>query len=360
MKITKTYTHSYSQYKPKQVQFKGYFAAPIKELHCQAVNELEMFGMIEELSRKCGKYFNILLQFKNGILNLDELKRCSGFRSPSHSFCEVEWGQDNKLFLESDKLLILQGKNKARLAENLAANLNIEPKRTINTIEGGNCFLGKKPNGENFALVGKDALEKSSVESVAENLEVKPENLYAISQPDFHIDLAIRPLAYPYILVGDFNLMNDLVRNKEQKKALDKLNSKNRLKDKYYASSDSTIEELKAFGFVPIKVPGIAGKKLKFDGFDVNFINAIVHQNPDGSLIYITNKPNPDIHKKTGIDFEQIFQDYLKKKVPQIKEVHFIDGSGFISDSLLYGGGIHCLSSERPDFKKWKEILTLN
>ena len=56
--------------------------------------------------------------------------------------------------------------------------------------------------------------------------------------------------------------------------------------------------------------------------------------------------------------FKKIFSDYLKTNVPQIKKVIYISGDDSMPDILeQLHGGVHCMSTEKPDFKKWDELL---
>jgi len=358
MKIANQNPYTSNQNKLPQTKFKGYAACPIKELHVQPNYQKRFPSMISELNKKCGKYFKIVVQMMDrattdiGNLNFKESNCVEG----STTFC---WGQDNKLFFEDGSLGVLMENQKPDGAKKLAKQLGLTSRLINLNIEGGNCFLGKKPNGENYALVGADAIYKNKT-TVAKSLNLKPENLYVISQPDFHIDMVVRPLTYPYVLVGDHKLIKKMTKgnslNHNQNKQLEQLEQSRDETIKYcnYTPVDTVIDELKKQGFKPIRVPGMVGRN------KASFMNAIVHQEPNGDLIYITNKTHLD--KKLGINCEKIFEQDLKAKVPEIKEVIFIDGEGLIQDSLAIGngengGGIHCMTSERPDFKKWKMIL---
>lgn len=350
MRISNQNNYLYPKQKAKQTAFKGYFACPIKELYIQPYRKEAMLPLIRELNEKCANYFKTMVQTKKGIIEANDFK-LRGEDYFNNSF-RNKWSQDNKLFLENDKLLTLNKHPHSNIAEYLTTQLNLELKETRQYIIGGNCFLGKKSNGDNFALIGEAALKHSKYsdkDKIVQALNIKPENLHVIEQPDFHLDMAIRPLNYPYILVNDFGLTEELLKYKFQKSALDKLiGEKSRdNRSRGYASANETIQSLKEAGFVPIRVPGIFGKDR------ANFMNAIVHQDTDGQLIYITNK-SP--FKK--INFELAFKNYIKRAAPQIKEVLFIDGNGLVNESLSkYSGGIHCMSSERPDFEKWNELL---
>jgi len=359
MKIEIKNNYQYPKAIPHKPVFKGYFACPIKELHIQPNFQKRFPTMLSELNKKCGKYFKVVVQLTNGItsdVNRLDLKESNCIEG-STKFC---WGQDNKLFFEDNSLGILMKNQKPSGAKSLAGHLGLKSVLINSNVEGGNCFLGKKLNGENFALVGVDALHKSNKAEVAKSIKVKPENLYVISQPDFHIDMVVRPLVYPYVLVGDHKLASKMADknslNKFQRTQLNQLEKSREETIKYceYASVDKVVSELEKQGFIPIRVPGMVGRN------KANFMNAIVHQEPNGDLIYITNKTHLD--KKVGLNFEKMFEQDLKSKAPNVKEVVFVDGDGLLQDNLAIGngengGGIHCMSSENPDFEKWNEFL---
>jgi len=352
MKIEIKNSYQYPKTVPNKPAFKGYFACPIKELHIQTREGANMLPMIKELNGRCGKYFKVLVQLKDRIAKPEVLKSDGGGGGGILDALLSKWGQDNKLFLENNKLLVLNNHEAKDSAADLAKLLDLSGKTSKQNIIGGNCFLGKKPTGESFALIGKDAIINSTKAKIVEDLCIKPENLYIVNQPEFHIDMAIRPLTYPYVLVGDCHLAKDFVHTDAKKNLLDEINTpllnyKNKHK---YSSADEMISQLKEHGFKPIRVPGLVGKD------KVNFMNAIVHQNPDGSLVYITNKTH--FGKEIGINFEKLFKKYLQTAVPEIKEVVFIDGKRCTHDNITkFFGGIHCMSSENPDFEKWNEFI---
>ena len=339
---------SYIQNKPKLKQntFKGYFACPIKELHIQSCPYSGQKAFIEELSQKCKKYFDIFVQLKDKVVEPKDVEySSSGFIKDS--LLDL-WGQDNKLFMDNGELLILSKSPNNTYAKKLADLLGIKSRATkykenLEGIIGGNCFLGKKNDGQNFALVGHHTLICSNPSEIAKNLNVTTENLHILPQPDYHIDMAIRPMVYPYVLVGDRKMTKTFATGFSQEETTKEMNV-------LFANADMTAKRLEKEGFKPIKVPGLFGEDR------VNFMNAIVHQEPDGGLIYITNKSSAG--EKIGIDFEGIFEKYLKSKMPSVKEVIFIDGDNFVSKALSDGGGgVHCMTSERPDFEKCNNVL---
>lgn len=355
MKISnQQYYPNKTQY-PQNASFKGYFACPIKELHIQTGLGNESSPILRELYAKCRKYFNLVVQLRSGIVrDFEKLDFNSGGGLPDS--LGYKWGQDNKIFLESGELGIFSHCRSTSYTADLAQELGLKIKPIDVPLEGGNCFFGKKPNGETFAIIGKKVTLNTRRRDIIENLGIENRNLHIISQPDFHIDLGIRPLNYPYVLVGDTKLTIDLAKKEKLNKGqIEYLKERNGLRILYdlgasFASPDKLVRELKDRGFKTIKVPGLIADN------NLNFMNAIVHQEPNGDMVYITNKTH--LKEQTGIDFEEIFEKYLKAKVPAIKDVLFIDGNRHIQRNLrVDGGGIHCMAAERPDFEKWNEMI---
>ena len=351
MKITNKPASKGLSQTPKKIQFEGWAAAPIKELHIQPGNGPSFLPFIHELNSKCKDYFKIVVQLADGLvvdmkkIKLDEYKKIKGST-------ELFWGQDNKIFFENDKLGIFSESKDPITASMFAKKLRIKTEIIKLETQGGNCFLGKKPNGETYALVGKDALDGNDKITVAKSLNVKVENLHLISQPNFHLDMVVRPLTYPYVLVGDPKLTAEIVKKGLNQNQCENFDIKYfKTIGREYASTNQTVNELKSHGFEPILVPGlIAGRR------GVNFMNAIVHQKPDGKLVYITNKTN--IGLNDGINFKKIFENDVRSKCPQIDKFIYIDGKGHVQEALTrFLGGTHCMTCERPDFEKWNEIL---
>jgi len=355
MRITSQNNIQYSIKKPKEQAFKGYFACPIKEVHFQTSNFMNPKGVYEELSKKCLKFFNILVQDSDGIKEPSDLvyKNFLWNKNTVKNPLKNRWGQDNKVFLSETELGIFRGHRANGLADKFAKHLRLDVVEINTPIIGGNCFLGFNNNGKKFALLGEDALYLTTKYRISEQLNIHPKNIFIIPQPDFHIDMAIRPLNYPYVLVGDPELSLDLLKKssnishkklKKVKASIDMRLAENI--ENNYASVKTTINNLEQNGFVPIRVPGLGGES------ELNYMNAIVHQDTDGKLVYITNKSS------SNLELEQIFRQHLKDNVPQIKEVVFIEADDYLSQSLkVDGGGLHCLVCERPDFEKWNAQL---
>lgn len=363
MKIQNIKNYNYkSQNEPSKskTSFKGYFACPIKELHIQPDYQKEFIPFAKELEKKCKKYFDIVIQLKGRLYKSADKLKIDNDKFIVHQNASC-WGQDNKLFLEDGSVLIGKSANDPNTARKLAKMLNLPKKEYHKKIAGGNIFLGKDKKGKNIALIGSDVLVGTSAQKLSRTLGIEKKNLFVVPQPDFHIDLMVRPLNFPYILVGDYKLMeNNIDKNNELSELIiNNLQQHAARREEYrlsdnYASPEEVIKSLKSQGLEPIRVPGIIGKN------KANFMNAIVHQDKDGKLVYITNKS--DFPKDLQTMFEEIFKKDLMSKAPQVKEIMFINGDKLVPTSLRLldgesGGGVHCLSCERPNFEAWRALF---
>lgn len=303
-------------------------------------------------------------------------------------------------------------------------------------LEGGNIFIDRDSKGETFALVGRDVYRNQEAyrretllgrmisrffsgsrgivssnvrcrdsiqKQLSKLLGIPSQKIFYLSQPDFHLDMSLRPINHPDILVHDgqlslpflkeaFNASQDesekqkisqLLKETEQlQKSPEKelfeaeLITLERLMEKTddpkkkklllglyedvqsdqkrsvpkYASPDKMSSQLKATGLNPVKIPGVFGSLRN----RTNYLNAVVHRKANGKLVYITNaSPLPFLDEQ--------FKRYLLTQFPQIEACYFITGGPsmlekeryFIQDCLENRGGIHCLALEQPDYGKY-------
>jgi|GEM_PF-5026917 len=247
-----------------------------------------------------------------------------------------------------------------------------EAKRYFNKKLGGLKFeeLIKELFTIKDPLLGNKGLKEEYLEKgkkyIGQDLNINPEQISFISQHDYHLDTYIRPLQYPFILLNSNDCYTDIINylEKTENNASKYLETCKIIKESY-ASIPHIEKELADAGFQVIKIPGVRKCYSKHEEIttnpasiraDANYINAIVHQKPDGSLIYITNSCDPCLDER--------FKNCLQEKVPSIKQVYFIsgkicsNGQSFIKRGLeIERGGIHCMVAELPDFNLWKKLL---
>lgn len=345
----------------KVTSFGGHFAAPIEAIHFQPTKFYNSEALLREMDEKCSKFFAIKAQLADDIVDVKDLEYKNGkIKNVENDY--DQWGQDNKIIFDRNTVIIPKRFHAYTLpiAYKFAQLAKMRVKKVAIWLDGGNCFVGKNFDGDNFVLLGKNALKETDESKIALEFNIKTENVHIISQPNAHLDMAIRPLNYPYICVGDPYLVPRALR--EQHISEDKITQVEEIlqddRRKYifykstYARPNQTVQELEINGFKTIKIPCLGN-------LHSNHMNAFVHQLDDGGLIYITNKS--PLSNELGINFDAVFENYLKKEVPSVKEVIFIDGDGRIADSINYEGvGIHCMGAEKVNSEKLVELLKKN
>lgn len=254
-----------------------------------------------------------------------------------------------------------------------------------NHIEGGNYFFIK--DGDNdVVLLGNEELCLKKSKSIKEFFGKY--KVITLSQPDFHLDLSIRPLNNKRILVNDPKMLMKELNNgikrakgvyaKEKDPQLKTVIRKlSYLKDEILESNQeydtlnkykTLQQELKYNKFNVIKVPGliikpgngiVAGQPLFLADikYKMNFMNAIVHERADKSLVYVAGKSvldeqlglTPEIAEKIDFSFERIFKKSLNEIIAE-DDIHFV-GDKTISNILKNNyGSVHCLFAEIPKY----------
>jgi|GEM_PF-3144698 len=373
----------------KQIAFKGYAACPIKALYMQYPRHYQegTFSVFKEL-HKIGLREKFEVFFQTGIElckipSLSDVEiRINKSRKKSRLFHEKPWSQDDKMFIldkDGKEILLLEPSEYI-----VPEQIDIPHKEMPFQIEGGNIYIGKKSNGETYAIIGENSLytRPNYVHQVTINnspliekeLNIKSENIHGFTQPCFHIDMSIRPLKGNDILVNDYDTTVNILEEHRTKQTSVKIDELiNNIKLLPFLKNTKKIQsELESTGFTVIKIPGVIRNTNGdySDSENANFMNAIIHQRENGDLVYITNHCdlNPNVY---GVDFNKMFESYLRK-IPYIKQIDFIKGStpptrsnhsthnknkteeNFISYSLRnLKGGVHCMIAERPNFEKW-------
>ncbi len=387
----------------KNQNFLGHGAGKIKALYMQNPNLPAQIPVYSEL-RNIGKAhnFDVYIQGSDEILNNPAMKHSST------KYCEYElWSQDNKTIINKDgQVVVVSGlympETEKTAVQDFAKLKNVKQEIAELVLEGGNLFLGKKPDGKNYLIIGykdiqfsalhfylkrkldevtfddmnefiaKSKLQKDGriiatyeefdrdfhewgsdvIENLQKAFDVEKQDITILSQGEYHNDLVIRPLNYPYVLINDEKMS---MENLEKLKSRYKFNPKTYLfarqhkkkmqkQSKEYASCDELCRKLEKKGFIPIRIGGGYGLRT------INFINAIVHQNGD-DLIYITNSGISN--NKNYIFLQKLFEQDLKKKCPQISHIYFVAGAPLTNGSNIvleylkrFKGGVHCLCAE--------------
>ena len=357
--------------------FKGHAAGRIKALYMTnpgSKSQLNIYNQMREIGQKEG--FTVFIH--DGDSFVDKKLTSDDIRA---NYWGV-WSQDNKIITQKGSKTILltskaQAKDEYDEACLFAANREIDGYDAEIVFDGGNMFLGKRDNGDNYLLttpwtiyltgayhylkdknieefnrytflkfnregfcydkngnIVTDSGEYNANSSkwqeyaksvICEVFDLKSENLIILPEMEQHLDLVIRPLNYPYVLINSDYKVDNVLFDAQEKFEDDFFTpyqiteTRNRIIDsrKRFSSTKEMSSALKNHGFRPIELPMTYGRGA------VNFANAIVHNTDDG-LVYITNSTKP------GAKLNEFFQDEFEKELlkccPQIKKVYFVSG----------------------------------
>ena len=373
------------------ITYKGYDIIPLKGLYMQGLHrrgELSIFREMKNIAQKEG-----LDIFHNG-----SCKPRGNQVDPGFHFGEVDttqkalhiWGQDYKAFVLNRK-----GKNiLCNLKEspydsdvlNQFYDYKIDEKKYMP--RGGNYYIGYKPNGDKWILINGHSIatdeefaefgDLPTEKHLQELFDIKPENMFFLSDLNNDLDEIIRPVGYPYILVNDYRLaLNNLGKMKAKFPDCDEIYQyiKNFLTEKIKItetthkekSTDQICNILTEQGFEPVRIAGRYGE-------GINYMNSLAFLNNKNGVSFITNSTKGSYPELEFL--EKIFEQDLKERVQNLTDVHFVSGGvrtnkekfapspypaydnrlkdrNVIMDILANDhGGIHCMTAEIPDFEK--------
>ncbi|MBQ8887747.1 MAG: hypothetical protein IJY61_08615 [Candidatus Gastranaerophilales bacterium] len=324
---------------PTKISFKGYDAVPLKSVFIEKAT----CSPIREEMKKISKSENFDLK-----LATDYLK----------------WAQDDKTIIERNDRPHLIGN--LRLDEGFMHDIEkmhgIPSSYAKTFVTGGNSFIGKYPSGRKWLLIGEDEVRpKKTKADISKEYGIDEKNIFTIPQQYYHLDMFIRPIGYPYVLVDSPTLvkkkLDRMSFSKSPYEAIQLRSSFNQFerqrKDSGYSSCEDTVKALKKAGFKPIEIAGVFGS-------GINFLNAIINKHQDGTISYITNSTTCDSPFISQIQDD--FEKELRQKVPNVRDIYFISGEdevdsynkNYMMNNLQSrGGGIHCMSLEEPNFEIW-------
>lgn len=336
----------------QNINFKGYDAAPLKSVYFRKTTCTPIIEEMQAIAKQEGF----------------EIKTVPGYN---------KWIQDEATIVEKD--------SKVHLVASSSVNnncLNKYRKDGMDTkycqsgfIVGGDMFIGKYPDGRKWMITGRKFGLGNFKTNASRAYGIDEKNIFQIPKQNFHIDMFMRPIGYPYILVNDFSLVdetldevysnllcdsgfdddtdtdNEIAEFEQYKQYYEEF--KNSLKSRdYYCDTDTICKILENHGFKPIKVAGVYGD-------EINFMNAIVNKHQDGTMSYITNSSDCPAARFYS-DIQRKFEMQLKKEGLNISNVYFVQGNSkqtsynYMMDTLLNeNGGIHCMCLEEPDFEAW-------
>lgn len=243
-------------------------------------------------------------------------------------------------------------------------------------VSGGNIFLNQHNDGTDL-LIGANELKNFSKKDLKRMYST--DNVIALPQMDYHIDLFVRPLKDKTILLTDDMLsLDSLEKGLEEIKSMDNIKEstirhltnnihlfKESIKLNQRPQTGKAEKILINNGYNVVRVPGRIYQTNNINNREIflthscNYMNANVLLNKDGEIVYITN--NSDIDRRFGIpnsllkkinySFEKEFYNYIS---PFVKKEHFYTIKGtknFVAEQMLtdFQGGIHCVCSEIPE-----------
>lgn len=222
-------------------------------------------------------------------------------------------------------------------------------------LEGGNVLNTISKDGQPSAIIGEGSIGASlklmglentpeNVEKVknqiAEDLNIKRENLTFIPQFDFHIDMLYHPLHNGEIAVPDFDEAIKILKENNIESINEDCGEEGKeymisrleaLKIRTQSTREEAEDNLKSAGYKLVKIPYFTG----IIANTTNFMNGVGGTSKKtGQTYYITNKSEfPEL--------QELVEPYLK--AAGIDKVYYVS-----TDEYLYlMGGIDCLTQER-------------
>ena len=374
-------------FRNSNISFNGYDVLPLRGLYMQGIRKSGEKNIFMEMKNIADKEGIDIFVNQDGTTITQDLSADDKY----DEFLSI-WGQDNKAFVinKNGKTILCNSKEAAIEEDSLGKLSDFQLDRKKYMPRGGEYYLGYKNNGEKWLIINGMSLASAKEferfgdlptrEHLYDLFDIKPENLYVITDFTSDIDETIRPIGYPNVLVNDYRLA---LKNLEQmkKKFPESYETYGKMKeyllqkikegDENIAGApdpDKICEKLKEYGFNPIKIGGRYSE-------DINYMNALAFKNKKNKISYITNSTKgtyPEVEY-----LEKLFEKDLKKKVPKIKNTYFVSGDRYEKESAVpglfdiffsnrglkkktaimdilacRGGGIHCMTAEIPDFDR--------
>lgn len=179
---------------------------------------------------------------------------------------------------------------------------------------------------------------------MAKDVGIPKERLVFIDQPEFHIDMAVRPLGPGEVMVNhprrsiqllDEALRDPQLRSSERRELQEMRTHAQRELTELGPVYDRIIQQLESSGLLVAQAPGV----FESNSRKANFMNAVPGHTPDGTATYITigSSIKP---------LERAFETFVKSL--GVEDVHFVGGkmveygmtAGEVSLEMM--GGIDC------------------
>jgi len=197
---------------------------------------------------------------------------------------------------------------------------------------------------------------------MAKDLGLSPKRFVVISQPDFHIDMHIRPLRPGEVLVNHpkacIEAIDDALTSPENKwwerrelKAMRKA-AMTDLAEKGHVY-DEIISQIEAAGLIALPAPGV----FESGSRKANFMNAVPGTASSGETFFLTNA-------STLTSLEGAFARFLKRE-GDVERIEFLGGAGggyfalsASEESLEMAGGLDCREVDHAGSRPPKNDLS--
>ena len=372
------------------VNFKGYDAIKLKGFYMQGFVEKKDIDICRQM-KKIAEKEN--LDFFINQNNTGIKKVIAEGLPPAKPLLPV-WGQDRKAFLKNgyEEFILCNKQDGLKDLPEEFSSYNIKKREILP--RGGNYYIGYKPNGEKWMIINgkyvteygekRNKQEKISLENIETVYGVKRANIYNTGYLGYDLDMSVRPIGYPYVLVNnEAETLKNIEKMRKKFPQSDEIYEKLKWFQKYLNPDYLRIKEcdelyncLKDFGFKPIKIGG-------FYSEDINFLNSIAFKNENNKISIISNSTKYSCPELEYL--EELFEQDLREKVEGIENVYFVSGGkkteetfgeydwikthnfpqyrfneyhNVIMDFLgERHGGIHCMTAEIPDFSKLDYVV---
>jgi hypothetical protein len=206
------------------------------------------------------------------------------------------------------------------------------------------------PNAVNNALRGRAERFMATLEltqiRMARDVGLDPERLVVLSQPDFHIDMHIRPLRPGEVLVNHPKACIDAIDDaltspgnkwweRRELRAMRK-HAVAELSEKGHVY-DEIINQIEAAGLIAIPAPGV----FESNSRKANFMNAVPGTTSSGESFFLTNA-------STLTSLERAFARFAERE-GDVERIEFLGASGggmfalsASEESLEMAGGLDC------------------
>lgn len=225
-------------------------------------------------------------------------------------------------------------------------------------LEGGNVLNTLRADNKPGAIVGEESIDYTlkqlkldktetnvmiAKSKIAQDLNLKPEDVTYIPQFDFHIDMGYRQFKNGEISIPDYNAGIEYLENNDiesmdaetKQKLIDELKH---IQQEIGPIINESEEALSKGGYKVLKVPCFASSN--YGTPKINYMNGVAGTStsqgtlPKGTTYYITNKSDyPEIN--------EFMQNYLKENMG-VDKTYFVSTTSFLNLS----GGIDCLTEE--------------